>query len=451
MFPCGQRPHPDHEPGPLETAADNNLERFMLHRQFIRFVHWIGYDLGITPNQITLGRLIFFVPGWFLWLYREEVAAWLGIWWQTVGLFAFLLVTAVIILDVVDGTLARETGQVSRQGKILDPAVDKFITYSTLILFWNAIDQRALLILFALDIASTFLRGTQAQGANEFGKKKALAQNISKIFFCMAVLLSFPRLNFIGNVLIWIALILAAVSVGVRLLPAKGAKNRIYLLIPQLLTLANMACGGYAIWSALQGRLVQAVVFVFAAMAFDLSDGAAARRLGVESVFGVYFDTTADLISFGCAPALIVAAAAEWHLFSLLSGGLYIGATAYRLYDYGKSKQATPKGFFRGFPSPAAAWLSSISVLCLPAAGFVPVQLLAAGLMCSFSVNWLHFSRVLPSLAVLEIIVSSLLGLLIALKVHPLTFLAGPIVVYLFSPLWRKPDPARNHSPPARD
>jgi CDP-diacylglycerol--serine O-phosphatidyltransferase len=418
----------------------------MLHRQFIRFVHWLGYDLGITPNQITLGRLVFFVPGWFLWVFREEVAALLGIWWQAVGLFAFLLVTAVIILDVVDGVLARETGQVTTQGKILDPMVDKFITYSTLALFWAAIDHRGLLILFGLDIASTFLRGTQTQGANEFGKKKALAQNISKIFFGMAVLLNFPRLNFIGNVLIWTALILATISVGIRLLPVRAAKNTLYHLIPQLLTLANLGCGGLAMWFALQGKLVQAVIFIFAAMAFDLSDGAAARRLGVESAFGVYFDTAADLISFGFAPAIIVAAAAEWHIFSLFSGGVYVAATAFRLYDYGKSKKTTPKGFFRGFPSPAAAWLVAISVLCVPPAGFILINLLAAILMCSFSINWQHFGRILPSLAVLEIILSLILGLLIALKAHPLTFLAGPILVYLFSPFWRKPKGAESSS-----
>jgi CDP-diacylglycerol--serine O-phosphatidyltransferase len=421
----------------------------MLHRQFIRFVHWLGYDLGITPNQITVGRLVFFIPGWFLWVYMEEVAALLGIWWQTVGLFAFLLVTTVIILDVVDGVLARETGQVTKQGKILDPLVDKFITYTTLALFWNAIDQRGLLILFALDLASTFLRGAQTHGANEFGKKKALAQNISKIFFGMAVLLSFPRLNFIGNVLIWTALLLATISVGIRLLPARAGKNRLYMLIPQLLTLANLGCGGLAMWSALEGKLVQAVIFIFAAMAFDLSDGAAARRLGVESVFGVYFDTAADLISFGFAPAVIIAAAAEWHFFSLISGGVYVAATAFRLYDYGKSKQATPAGFFRGFPSPAAAWLTAISVLCLPQPGFILVEILAAALMCSFAINWQHFGRILPSLAVLEIILSSALGLLIALKMHPLTFLAGPIIVYLCSPLWRKPD--RTGNPPVTD
>jgi len=412
----------------------------MLHRQFIKFVHWIGYDLGISPNQITLGRLFFFVPGWFMWVYMDNIADFFGIWWQAVGLLAFCLVTTVILFDIVDGALARETGQVSMRGKILDPAVDKLITYSTLALFWDAIDHMGLFILFGLDIASTFLRSTQAHGANEFGKKKALAQNLSKIFFGMAVLLTFPRLNFIGNVLIYIALILAIISVGIRILPPQAAKSKFYVLLPQLLTLSNLGCGLLAVWSALHGKHVQPVVFVFAAMGFDLTDGAVARRLGVESVFGVYFDTVADLVSFGFAPAVIVAAASHWHYSSLLSGLLYVAATGYRLYDYGKSKKSTPKGFFRGFPSPAGAWLTSISVLCLPPVGFLLVQVLAAILMCSFWVNWQHFSRALPSLSAPEIVLSSVLGLLIALKVHPLTFLAGPIVIYLFSPLWRKPD-----------
>lgn len=411
----------------------------MLHRQFIKFVHWIGYDLGISPNQITLGRLFFFIPGWLMWIYMRQIAAFLGIWWQVVGLIAFLMVATVIMFDIVDGTLARETGQVSQHGKILDPAVDKLITYSTLILFWNVIDHLGLIILFCLDLSSTFLRGAHAHGANEFGKKKALAQNLSKAFFGMAVLLGIARFNFIGNVLIWIALILATISVGIRLLPG-NAKNRFYVVIPQLLTLANLGCGLLAIWTAFHGKHLQPVVYIFAAMGFDLTDGAVARRLGVESTFGIYFDTVADLVSFGVAPAVVVAAASNWQVFSFVSGVIYIAATSFRLYDYGKSKKKTPKGFFRGFPSPAGAWLTAISVLCLPPLGFFLVQLLAALLMCSFFINWQHFSKMLPTLAVLEIFTSSLLGLLIALKVHPLTFLAGPITVYIFSPLWRRPD-----------
>ncbi|MDP7556214.1 MAG: CDP-alcohol phosphatidyltransferase family protein, partial [Nitrospinota bacterium] len=101
----------------------------MPRNQFRKFVRWIGYDLGISPNQITVARLLFFAPGWFLWVYMHELGELLGIWWQVIGLLALLLVTTVIMFDIVDGALARETGQVSQHGKVLDPAVDKLITY----------------------------------------------------------------------------------------------------------------------------------------------------------------------------------------------------------------------------------------------------------------------------------------------------------------------------------
>lgn len=190
-----------------------------ISKMFTKFVRWIGYDLGITPNQITIGRLFFFVPGWFMWVYRHEIAQWLGIWWQLVGLAAFLLVTTVIVFDIVDGALARETGQVSKGGKILDPVTDKFITYSTLALFWAVITKPALVLLFLLDIASTFIRGVSVEGANIYGKRKALCQNLSKLFFGGAVLLSFPQLNIVGNLFILMALAFASVSVGIRIFP----------------------------------------------------------------------------------------------------------------------------------------------------------------------------------------------------------------------------------------
>ena len=40
-----------------------------------RFVRWIGYDLGITPNQITLGRLVLYFPGWFMWFFMAATMA----------------------------------------------------------------------------------------------------------------------------------------------------------------------------------------------------------------------------------------------------------------------------------------------------------------------------------------------------------------------------------------
>lgn len=194
----------------------------MPQRNFQRFVKWIGYDLGITPNQVTWGRLFVFIPGWLTWVYKNELAQSTGLPWQFFGVIALVVITTVIVFDIVDGALARETGQVTKYGKVLDPLVDKFITYSTLILFWPAINKVGFLILFALDIASTLLRGAKVKGANNYGKYKAFSQNISKFFFASAVLTATPWINHIGNFLIWAAVVLASISVGMRVFPKKG-------------------------------------------------------------------------------------------------------------------------------------------------------------------------------------------------------------------------------------
>lgn len=406
-----------------------------------RFVHWVGYDLGITPNQVTLGRLILFFPGWLMWFFMQEISDATGLPWQAVGAVGGILVTTSIFGDLLDGAIARATGQVSDRGKVLDPLVDKFITYSALVLFWPAITHVGLVALFILDFASTFLRGTSVHGASEFGKKKALSQNISKGFFAMAVLTGFSRLNTIGNLLIWGALILAAVSVGVRIVPAR-AKNPVYRLIPQVITFCNLLCGVYAMYSASMGEIHRGALLLFAAMGFDLADGAVARRLGVEGSFGKHFDSVADMVSFGLAPAWLLAATAGWSPVSIAAGAAYTAATAVRLYDYGRSKGKVPRGFFRGMPSPAAAWMAAAAVVCLPYPWSLGGVLAAGAVMCSFPVRWQHFSSVLPTLSFRELGVAIVIGLVPALHVTPLGFIAGPILVYLFSPIWRRPPSA---------
>ncbi len=410
----------------------------MFDRQFTRFIHWLGYDLGLTPNQVTVGRILIFIPGWLLWFFRFDVAAATGLDWRIFGWFAFAIVTLVIFFDLVDGALARQTGQVSSSGKALDPAVDKIITYSTLALFWPVLSHPAFIILLALDITSTFLRGVSVHGANEFGKKKALSQNLAKLFFGTSALLGVARLAVIGNLLLWLAVTLAFISVCIRLLPARS-RNPALVLIPQLFTLGNLLAGLFAIRAGMTGHLLSGIFAIFFAMSCDIADGAVARRLAVTSTFGKYFDTLADLVSFGIAPAALAASATDWSASGLVAGGLYILATAIRLYDYGRSKDKTPAGFFRGMPSPAGAWLAMAAILCLPAA-LVPAGMVATGiLMCCFPVNWQHFSAILPTISVVELAVSFLLGLGPALLIHPTSFIAGPILLYALSPLWRKP------------
>jgi CDP-diacylglycerol--serine O-phosphatidyltransferase len=174
-------------------------------------------------------------------------------------------------------------------------------------------------------------------------------------------------------------------------------------------------------------------------MAFDLIDGAVARKFGVTSNFGKYFDTVADLVSFGAGPAFLVAAVNNFSPQALGLGFLYFCATCIRLYDYGRSKERTPKGFFRGFPSPAGAWLVVSSVLLGNPAISLMVLVIASLLMCLFKINWIHFSRALPNMMVLEIVAALIVGGVLGYVFVPQGAIAGPIIVYLFSPVWRRP------------
>src|SRR6476620_10052562 len=91
------------------------------------------------------------------------------------------------------------------------------------------------------------------------------------------------------------------------------AKLKIYFL-PNLLTAGNLFCGFVALTKIVEadvssGKFVEikwALFFILLACIFDLFDGRVARMGGVESPFGREFDSLADLISFGAAPAFLV-------------------------------------------------------------------------------------------------------------------------------------------------
>src|SRR5712691_3776032 len=98
--------------------------------------------------------------------------------------------------------------------------------------------------------------------------------------------------------------------------PSEGtdAKLKIYFL-PNLLTAGNLFCGFVALTKIVeadvdQGNFYQQITlalgFILLACIFDLFDGRVARMGGVDSPFGREFDSLADLISFGAAPAFLV-------------------------------------------------------------------------------------------------------------------------------------------------
>jgi len=140
---------------------------------------------------------------------------------------------------------------------------------------------------------------------------------------------------------------------------AKG----IYLL-PNLLTTGCLFSGFYAVVAAIDKHFDHAGLAVFVAMIFDTLDGRIARLTRTESFFGKEYDSLADMVAFGLAPAIVayqwgVVRIAEyghfWGRFGWLACFFYAVAAALRLARFDARAAAADKRYFEGLPSPSAA------------------------------------------------------------------------------------------------
>src|SRR5690242_14550393 len=84
----------------------------------------------------------------------------------------------------------------------------------------------------------------------------------------------------------------------------KRVRRGAYLL-PSMFTMANMFCGYACIVYSMRGEFKTAAPFIGFAVVLDMLDGRVARMTGATSAFGVEFDSLADVISFGVAPAIL--------------------------------------------------------------------------------------------------------------------------------------------------
>src|SRR5437763_1326027 len=114
--------------------------------------------------------------------------------------------------------------------------------------------------------------------------------------------------------------------------PRRRFRRGVYLL-PSLFTMANLFCGYACIIYAMRGEYETAAPFIGIAIVLDMLDGRIARLTGTASDFGVQFDSLADVISFGIAPAILSFA---WGLSPLgrmgwAAGFLFVSSAAMRL------------------------------------------------------------------------------------------------------------------------
>lgn len=137
-------------------------------------------------------------------------------------------------------------------------------------------------------------------------------------------------------------------------------RRRGVIFLPNALTTGSMFCGFYAIMAAMNHKFEHAVWAVVAAGVLDLMDGRVARLVKGTSAFGEQYDSLADLISFGFAPAII---AYYWSLeplgkFGWAAAFMYLACTAIRLAKFNTlTGEADSRRYFRGIPSPPAAGL----------------------------------------------------------------------------------------------
>jgi CDP-diacylglycerol---serine O-phosphatidyltransferase len=185
-------------------------------------------------------------------------------------------------------------------------------------------------------------------------------------------------------------------------LPATSPRNKHIYLLPNILTACGMFGGFYAILAAADGHFEYACIAIFIAAVFDGLDGRVARLTGTSSEFGVQFDSLADLVSFGVAPALVMY---HWALVELKLDGnvagkigwaaafLYTACAALRLARFNTQVGVVDKRWFIGLNSPSSAGLMMSFVWAMNKFDYSGDQLRYIALALSVTCGFLMVSR----------------------------------------------------------
>ncbi|QIB66364.1 CDP-diacylglycerol--serine O-phosphatidyltransferase [Kineobactrum salinum] len=140
-------------------------------------------------------------------------------------------------------------------------------------------------------------------------------------------------------------------------------RKGVYLL-PNLITTGGLFAGFYAVVAGMRGDFESAAVAIFLAMVLDGLDGRIARLTNTSSKFGGEFDSLADMVSFGVAPALVMFswALGELGKFGWSAAFIYVACAALRLARFNTRIDTADKNYFTGLASPAAAAIIASTV-----------------------------------------------------------------------------------------
>ncbi|APR68908.1 CDP-diacylglycerol--serine O-phosphatidyltransferase [Thalassolituus oleivorans] len=224
--------------------------------------------------------------------------------------------------------------------------------------------------------------------------------------------------------------------------PVKRDRKGIYLL-PNLFTTGALFSGFYAVVAGMNGHFENAAIAIFVAMILDGLDGRVARLTNTQSDFGAEYDSLADMVSFGVAPALV---AFSWALQDLGKVGwvaafVYCAGAALRLARFNTQLAVADKNFFTGLASPAAAAIVAGTVWVFSESGMpgreiawlMAVVVPTAGLLMVSNFRYHSFKGLdlrgkVPFVAMLAVVF-----VFVIVSIDPAKVLLGVFVVYALS------------------
>lgn len=350
-----------------------------LHKESMQvYVH--SHQWLLHPNSICYWRTamaLFALPLYFVFDF------------QSTAIFIF---TFAAILDGVDGVVARKCNLGTTWGEWLDPMCDKLTYLPPLVGFayGGILSIKLVWVLIVVEFAGQFLARHILQllktsgAANNFGKIKAIIC-FGLVIFC-ALLDATPGVIDIGDEILMACIVLSAASAVFKFIP-----NKLYA---DILSSLNFICGIASLFLTYNRMFAWAIFVIIVGQLFDLFDGRMAEKHG-GTKYGPYLDDTADFVSFGLAPAYIIAQSGgklAWYI-----AVAYFLCVAFRLIRFvavDKKRTDLPEGVFNGLPSPAGALIVLGAALVSAPMYLWGFTILSMGLMVSH-IRFAHFGRVI--------------------------------------------------------
>jgi CDP-diacylglycerol--serine O-phosphatidyltransferase len=150
--------------------------------------------------------------------------------------------------------------------------------------------------------------------------------------------------------------------------PRVGRLSRGLFVLPTLFTVGNLFCGYLSIWASIRGTFEAAAYLVIVAAVLDALDGRIARLTNSTSEFGEEYDSLADLVSFGVAPAVLAYSwgLSDFHRMGWMASFLFVVCGSMRLARFNIQTKVVDKRYFVGLPIPAGAGTIVTLVLATP-------------------------------------------------------------------------------------